>query len=214
MAFPIVENGGLLTCQHVVDVPLNNGDRLFVLDNETVQSVVIEQSNIVYPADEALDIAFLPDALKRTKPEFFPMLPPSKITMGDKVFSVGHYLEGGGEATLPAYFNGTIVNPAIWKHHGIIRLSYPLLEGFSGTPVLTYHNGTKLVGLAFGNVQSRIVAAETVEYKDETKKVSETINRIIEFGQAYHTETLIKFAEEAGIAITVTDQRINVPGIK
>ena len=211
MAFPIVENGGLLTCRHVVDLLPNNDDLLFVHDNEQAQNVVIEQSNIVYPAHKSLDIAYLPDALQRTKPEFLPMLTPSKITMGEDVYSMGYYLEGGGITPTPGYFGGTIVNPAVWKGHGIIRVSYPLLEGFSGTPVLTYHNGTKLVGIGFGNVQSRIVAAQTLDYKDETRTVSETINRITEFGQAYHTETIINFAEEASIAITVTDQRVNLP---
>ena len=41
-----------------------------------------------------------------------------------------------------------------------MSLSYAVIEGLSGSPVLTYHNGPKLVGMCWGNLQSRIVASE------------------------------------------------------
>ena len=71
-----------------------------------------------------------------------------------------------------------------------VSLSYPVLEGMSGAPVLTYRNGVKVVGLCYGNVQSRVVAAEILEHEADGKTLRERVERIVEFGRVYPSPVL------------------------
>lgn len=80
--------------------------------------------------------------------------------------------------------------------------------------MLTYHNGPKAVGLAFGSISSRITASEVVEYENDGVKLRETVLRIVEFGLAYGSDALVRLDNELGIGLTVTDQHLQVPGLE
>ena len=210
-AFPITPDGGLITCRHVVDVEKSDGERLAVLDGELQRLVSIEETSI--QSLPAWDLSFVPNALGRQKKEFFPILPSDKIFVGNDVYSVGFYKSG--ENFEVGHFKGNIVN--FLQSDGTpelkgISLSYPVIEGLSGSPVLIYYFGPKVVGLCYGNVQSRILASEVLEYQDDRLRVKETINRIVEFGQAYHSAILLKFLEEIGVKNYVVSSK-TVPGI-
>lgn len=208
-AFPIAPNGGLITCRHVIDIQKGEGEKLAVFDEERHRMVPIEKTGIhIAPS---LDIAFIPNALQRLKKEFFPILSPEHILLGKNVYSVGFYI--AGENIDVGYFKGNIVTFSRFDGTPeLISLSYALIEGLSGSPVLTYHNGPKVVGLCYGNIQSRIVASEVLDYQDEQLKLRETVNRIVELGQAYHASVLAKFLEEIGAQGHVVSSQ-NVPGI-
>ncbi len=60
-SFPITEDGGLITCRHVVSKP---DARLAVIDRLGDPRVLLIE-NVIYPKDDALDLAFLPRALDR-----------------------------------------------------------------------------------------------------------------------------------------------------
>jgi hypothetical protein len=212
-AFPITPNGGLLTCRHVVDVPIKDNETLAVFDNEENRLMPI--SDFKVPAQPKFDIAFIPNALQREKSEFFPLLSPRLITMGEDVYSFGYYLSENNLHT--GCFKGHIVNclnsdrtPGSFS----ISLSYAVIEGLSGSPVLTYHNGPKLVGMCWGNIQTRIVAREVMEFEDEKEKFRETINRIVELGQAHHAEGLIKFLQEIDVDdFIVSSESVKISGL-
>ena len=210
-AFPIAPHGGLLTCRHVVDVNKKEDEMLAVIDGELNRTVLIKE--IRYPQRRDLDVAFMPDALGRSKKEFFPILSPEIILMGENVYSVGFYVAGG--KTDIGYFKGNIVNFTQFEEApGLtgMSLSYAVIEGLSGSPVLTYHNGPKVVGLCYGSVQSRIAASEILEYQDEKLTLKETVTRIVELGQAYDASVLIDFLKEVDAqGQVVSGQR--VPGI-
>ncbi|MCB1123334.1 MAG: trypsin-like peptidase domain-containing protein, partial [Verrucomicrobiae bacterium] len=142
--FPITPGGGFLTCRHVLDVNLQEDESLAILDNETHSLVRIEK--IIYPSKEEFDMAFLPNALKKPKEEFFPILTPEEIIFGEDVYSFGYFDSSRGLNV--GYFKGNIVNflenP---QDPDSISLSYAVIEGLSGSPVLTYCNGVKVVGL-------------------------------------------------------------------
>ena len=146
-----------------------------------------------------VDIAFIPNAFRRSKKHFFPILSPELILMGEDVYSFGFYVaEGDANA---GYFKGNIVNLTPFKETpGVagISLSYAVIEGLSGSPVLTYHNGPKVVGLCHGSVQSRVAPREILKYQDDRRELRETVTRIVELGQAYHASTLVRFLEEVG----------------
>lgn len=92
-AFPVRPDGGLLTCRHVVDINLNEGESVCVLDDE--QQRLAEVTDVVLSSDPTLDACFLPDALKRRSEPFFPILPPASILAGEDVYSFGFFLADG-----------------------------------------------------------------------------------------------------------------------
>ena len=213
-AFPITPNGGLLTCRHVVDVPIKDKETLAVFDNEANQLVPI--SDFKVPTHPQFDVAFIPNALQREKSEFFPLLRPPLITMGENVYSFGYYLSG--KNLHMGYFKGNIVNflnSDRTPGYSSMSLSYAVIEGLSGSPVLTYHNGPKLVGMCWGNIQTRIVAREVMEFEDEKEKFRETINRIVELGQAHHVDALIKFLQEVDVDdFIVSSESVKISGLQ
>lgn len=217
-AFPVAPDGGLLTCRHVVDVPIPEGNTIAVFDPAISGFARISQPPVL-PVDLDVDMAYLPNAFGRSKAEFFPIISPSQLKIGEDVYSFGYFSIGGSLVNVEqGYFGGKIVN--FFRHEqgtdqASLTLPFPILEGMSGSPVLTYHNGPKLVGLAIGNRSSRILASEILEYKDDQKEFKETVNRIIEFGVAYHPAAIVQFLSVAGAKdFVVSDQRVEVPGLE
>ena len=175
------------------------GAELLLHDNISQQLVPIAERN--YPRDKSLDLAFLRASLPSDNHSYFPILTPQALLVGEAVYSYGFFAVGGhGLEIEQGYFSGSIVNftkstsdPPVWS----LTLPYPVIEGMSGSPVLTYHNGPKVVGLAYGNRSSRILASEIVEYEDSEGRTREAIHRIVEFGRAYHAAALQAFLIEA-----------------
>jgi len=214
-AFTIAPNGGLLTCRHVVDIQLKDSERIAVFDSEAGRLVTV--SDIIFPFDSKIDLAFITNAFQRSKPEFFPILTPSILLIGEDVYSFGFFAIGGGSAEIEqGYFSGEIIN--FFKSEAntnSFMLPFPIIEGMSGSPILTYHNGPKVVGLAYGNRSSRILASEVLEYKDTHKEIKETVHRIIEFGVAYHCASIIRFLTEIGITgQVVSDSNVEIPNLE
>ena len=209
-AFPITPDGGLMTCRHVTDVNKADDEVVVVVDQALNRMVPIREAR--YPCNSGLDIAFLPNALGRAKKEFFPIASSEIIMMGLDVYSVGFFV-GEGEPNV-GYFKGNVVNLTQHKGRdsvGGMSLSYPVVEGLSGSPVRTYHNGPKVVGVCHGSLQSRIAPREVLEYQDERVTLKETVSRIVELGQAYHANILVEFLEETGTHNYVVSSE-RVPG--
>jgi trypsin-like peptidase len=206
-AFPVTPGCGLLTCRHVADV---GAAKLFVHDNIAGRLIPIAERRFSGRPD--LDLAFLQAGTSAGNHSFLPLLSPSVLQVGESVYSYGFFMLAGSGEVEQGYFSGRIVNLSktpgsvpVWS----LTLPYPIIEGMSGSPVLTYHNGPKVVGLGFGNRSTRILASEVLEYEDRERKVREEINRIVEFGLAYHVSTLIEFLAEVGAeSYVVTDQHV------
>lgn len=216
-AFPVTPDGGILTAKHVVDVDLSTSGDYLAIANEDDGSFVPLQKPM-YPEDAGLDIAFIPRAMPMTPPRYFPILTPSRLTVGEDIYSFGFFALGGQiQEVEHGYFSGRIVSVSgdSSAHGGsTIVLPYPVIEGMSGCPLLTYHNGVKLVGLAFGNRSSRILAAEVLDYEDSDTRLRETIHRIVEFGLAYHAEAIVRFlGRVASGQFTVSSDPVNVYGL-
>jgi Trypsin-like peptidase domain len=216
-AFPVTPNGGLLTCRHVVDIQLQPGQRIAVYDNE-LNTLSPLPSAPLMPQNAQIDVAFLPNALSRTKAEFFPILSPHELKIGEDVYTFGYFAIGGdSKAVEQGYFSGKVVN--FFRHEtsnqeASFTLPYPILEGMSGSPVLTYHNGPKVVGMGIGNRSSRILASEIIEYKDGKTDFQETVNRIVEFGVGYHCAAIVSFLAHAGVqGFVVSNSAVSIPGL-
>ena len=216
MAVPITPDGGMLTARHVVDVDLAEDERLALVDHDGQRSFPIETK--LLSADGSLDLAYIASTSLRGKGEYFPVLEPAHIQMGLDVYTFGHYLPAGNRTeTRHGQFKGHIVNvtDTMANGHAGLTLSYPILEGLSGSAVLTYHNGVKIVGLAVGNASSQIVAHEYADYTNSGKDIheKETIKRVVELGQAHRAPAIMGFAREHSLPITVTSERAEIPGL-
>ncbi len=173
----------------------------------------------VFPRHRALDAAYIPSPFNEPSASCVPILLPQQLLVGESVYSVGFFALGGQiTQVIRGYFSGRIVNFFEADESGEIHammLPYPIIEGMSGSPVLTYHNGPKVVGLAYGNQIQRVVASEVLEYKDGKEDFRETIHRVVEFGLAYHPASVAKFLLEVGATPFVTDQHVpGIPGLE
>ncbi|HEV8508879.1 MAG TPA: serine protease [Gemmatimonadales bacterium] len=213
--FPVTEDGGLLTCKHVAEAVKAPGE-LYVHHNVTGWK--IQAREVRTSRNRNLDMAFIPQALGRGIRSYVPLLPPRKALVGVPIHSYGFFAAGGPKVTIEqGFFAGHIVNllktedkPPAW----LITLPYPVIEGMSGSAVLTEVNGPKLVGLAFGNQSARILASEVVEYQDKEKTLHEAVYRIVEFGRAYHVSTVIEFLDEVNaLGYRVTEDFVPMPGM-
>ncbi len=216
-AFPVTPNGGLLTCRHVVEVSLSGGSSIAVFDNELARFTLLRSQPIFSPNSE-VDMAYLPNALSRGKAEYFPILSPTDLKIGEDVYSFGYFAIGGDSNTIEqGYFGGKVIN--FFNHERSIdvasfTLPYAVLEGMSGSPVLTYHNGPKLVGIGIGNRSSRILASEIIEYEDSRREFKESVNRIVEFGVAHHCAAIQSFLSGVGVqGFQVSSAQVQIPGL-
>lgn len=217
-AFPVAPNGGLLTCRHVLDIAVPEGQAIAVFDSETSQYVV-PGSMPVYPTDPAVDLAFLPDALQRPKQELFPILSPPLLKIGEDAYTFGFFAIGAKQESVEqGYFAGKIVNFFNYpESDGRTRMTlpFPVLEGMSGSPILTYHNGPKVVGVGIGNRQTRILASEVIEFREGNAEFKESINRIVEYGVAHHSTAIVKFLMQARVQdFVVSDARVSIPNLE
>ena len=220
-AFPITPNGGFITCRHVIDVHTTDHEHIAIYDNETRNIVPIDQSSCLIPKNKSHDLAFIPNALQRKKEEFFPLLSPLDVITGEDVYSYGYFLSSSSEF---AAESATSINQGVFKGNIVnfsnspktpgsmaISLSYPIVEGLSGSPVLTYHHGPKVVGMCYGNVQSRVTASEVLEYRDEVTEYKEIISRIVEFGRAHHVAGIVSYLQETSVTdFIVSSQSVNL----
>ena len=224
-AFPIAPGGGLITCRHVVEARRPD-ELLAIFDNERHVLVPVDPESVVFPVSSSrLDLAFIQNALRRSKAQFFPLLEPTSITIGESIYSFGYFRSQGNDLVDAVagtgeygYFKGNIVNfsgSRVTPGSTALSLSYPIVEGLSGSPVLTYHYGPKVVGMCYGNVQSRVTAREVIEYKDQSVEYKETVVRIVEFGRAHHAAGIIAFLQEALVeGFVVSSHRVNIPGLE
>ncbi|MFZ2126432.1 MAG: serine protease [Candidatus Microsaccharimonas sp.] len=214
-AFPIAPGGTLMTCRHVVDVSFEKDEYLAVFDEESKKLFPVGEVN--YPKDPNLDIAILPNAFNDKRKEYIPFLSPYDLKVGEDVYSMGFFNEHENNVTTQdGYFGGKIVNfrNAIHSEHAALTLPFAIIEGLSGSPILTYHNGVKVVGMAIGSKSARVVASEVIEYEDEKLQLKETISRIIEFGIAYHVDTLINATKEMKVKnVTVSSDSVEIPNL-
>lgn len=216
-AFPLTPNGGMLTCRHVIDVDFDpKTHKPGILDVE--RGAFAFGSNPIYPTDDRLDMAFIPNALVGKK-EFIPILTPTRLQIGEDVYSFGFFDPKGGDGSATqAYLSGRVVNVFnvdVNRSIHSMLLPYAIIEGMSGSPVLTYHNGPKVVGMATGNQMQRVVAHEVMDYQGTEREYRETINRIVEFGVAYHAATVVKFLQEINVSqAVVSDQRLSIAGLE
>jgi hypothetical protein len=207
-AFPVSAAGDLLTCRHVV---ADHGTRDLVVVDRRNGMRGLRVNDVRTPADEKVDLACLPGLLGQGS-RFFPLLTPGELMVGEDVTTYGFYTHGAGLPGLTdGYFKGHVVGFRTEPQLTTL-LSYPIIEGLSGSPVAHFHNGQKVVGVCQGSEDQRVIARETIEYKDTEREIHERIERVVEFGIASRVETVISLCEEVGVSPVVSSEMVPASG--
>lgn len=207
-AFPITPTGDFLTCFHVLDQMLETNEYIAILDFETSKFIRVE--NFKY--DKKLDIALLINPLKKNCIRYLPIIDPIRLMIGEDVFTYGYYSNPlTNDEVVDGYFKGNIVSFSfcdLVNRNQCSVLSFPIIEGLSGSPLLTFHNGVKVVGLNVGNLQHNIQQSNIIEYKNGKTHIQEVTSRIVEFGLSLHPSLIIDFLYNQGISnfLTTADE--------
>jgi hypothetical protein len=208
-SFLINEDGGLLTCRHVAE-SVNDKERLAVLhfDNrrETRQALVLVDE-VLFPADEKLDSAYLPSAVSVIKNRvLWPRGDQSWILMGIEAHAFGYTARGNPLPIEIGYHAGSVVvrrhsDPNLGGYPSIV-LGFSVLEGMSGCPLASADSPDltrRIIGICCGNESQRIVASEVVSTDIGGRQVREQIQRLVEQGLALPIWTISEFLREIGV---------------
>jgi hypothetical protein len=222
-AFPISPQGDLVTCRHVIE-RYDNDQKLLpvgVWDDRRSRLFPVRR---VESADwGGLDLAVIPSAFgDEPTGDYFPVLDPDRLQIGDDVFTWGYYATDPRQLNRirDGFFRGSLVSlepgSAAVKETPYERLvlPYPVIEGLSGSPVLTYHNGAKVVGVCFASEALGVQAYEVTEVREGGIERREELRRIVEFGLAYPPGLLIDWLQDAGFAPEVVSiEAVSSPGL-
>lgn len=221
-AFPVTRHGDLVTCRHVVDRVDQDGKHLPLGVFDHGRNRIHRPDRFEFASWPELDLAVIPRAFgKETETDdFFPILAPERLLIGLDVYTSGYFATDGQLDRLRlGYFKGALVSREAGSMavketpHQRLVLPYPVIEGLSGSPVLTYHNGVKVVGVCFGNEQLRIQAFETTHFEGDVR-VREETSRIVEFGLAYPGDLLTAWLMDAGFSDhLVTAEAVDHPNL-
>jgi hypothetical protein len=196
-AFPITKSGYFLTCHHVLNHELKDGEHLAIWQSEDDSYQKITETLF----DKNFDTAAFHTSHYLKK--ILPFADPSTFLVGEDVYTYGHYINKyDGDRIAAGFFKGNVVNfspNSLVSNMLACTLSFPIIEGLSGSPLLTYMNGVKVVGLNIGNNDHRIEQSVVTDYHHEKGYIRETVNRIVEFGISLHPTIIITFLNNVGI---------------
>jgi hypothetical protein len=222
-AFPISGRGDPVTCRHVIE-RCDEDERLLpigVWDDRRSRLFPVRRGET--PDWPDLDLAVIPRAFgDEPTGDYFPMLDPDRLEIGEDIFTWGYYATNPRhlDRVRHGFFRGSLVSlepgSAAVKETAYERLvlPFPVIEGLSGSPVLTYHNGVKVVGVCFASEAHRVQAYEVTEVKEGNIKRREELRRIVEFGLAYPPRLLIDWLQDAGFAPEVVSvEAVSSPGL-
>jgi hypothetical protein len=210
-AFPIDASGGLVTCRHVVD--REGSPRVGVYDFDGAGEFRPVHSWRADPG--GLDLAYMPSVLPSPRADFYPLLIPEAVWDGADHVVYGFYMVSG--QLQRGYFHGRLVSTGGVRPSDdpqVLSLPFPVIEGLSGTPVMTQHRGHKLLGVCFGSRSHRVNAYELTEVQEGETRFREETWRLFEYGLAYHAREVIAFLERIGAeGFIVTDERTHTPAL-
>ena len=194
-SFYIDSFGTIATCSHIIESLQENE---FLIAKELSIGAFFEVKNL--RCHPKFDFAL--GQIDVTKSKFFK--PANKeLILGDDVGAIGFTASGkiGKDVhvetrMLRGYISRISEKPtAHIKGKSTFEVSFPSLAGFSGAPVTT-HEGSFLAGMLFNNIESSIEVFSYSEIKDNDKKYSEKIHRIIEFGAVHPLEDIKTFLSD------------------
>lgn len=199
--FWINSHGAFLTCRHVFE-SLEDGQ------SPAIGDVFGERRGNYIPVlrhqihrDLDFGMGFTP--VKRTR--FLPPFTGGMLLPGQAVSAFG-FTDGGRDEVKKTlgldvrYLKGHITRTSTEQQNSqspqIVEVSFGSPSGFSGTPLIA--NET-VVGMLYGNVETKLQSYSLLEVQDGQKEFKETAYRIYEYGLSHHLDDLMKFARDCGV---------------
>jgi len=189
----------MMTCRHVVDQAVD----LAVHDLATDEFLPLPAPTLD-PAKRPLDLAVFESPLKRETPPMKFTLSET-VRMGSSVWAAGYFTTSPVAYEIePAFLSGRVssVLMGVQTHHGgaELVLPFPVLEGFSGTPLMIDGGPTPgVAGVCHGSRQQRAVAEQVVEITEGDEERKEITYRVVEFGLAFHVNSVAGFLGRVGV---------------
>jgi len=197
--FFINKFGFLLTCAHVINEASIAGEYLGVQNMMDGKRYFVH----VIAKDDERDIAIC----RINSESFFKMeVDYERKVCGIDVCSFGltiHEVVGPDIGLDMTFFKGYIcgipkIIPFFPDLTRTYLLSYPVLKGFSGAPLIC---NEKVCGMLYENKTSQVVDHHVKEIKDGLETYSEKVSRIYEFGMAHPIDILLEYVKKSGIEI-------------
>jgi hypothetical protein len=78
----------------------------------------------------------------------------------------------------------------------VYELSFPVLQGFSGAPLI---KGDRIVGMVYNNRTTEILEFQYHEFKENGKEILDRLSRIHELGLAHPIEEIVTWIRSKGV---------------
>jgi len=191
--FWITSKGHFLTCKHVVEHLVGELKPAVASPfHEDKGSYIPVQSVKAHPNFD-LALCYAPSTREKS------LLQPyhGHIAMGLDVYAFGFMEPEKSGRTLT--INGRLLkghvtrmndSPERFPAFSLMELSFPGPRGFSGAPVLA---SGELVGMIYGNIESRMQTFAMEGYDTQGKSYRELSHRVMEFGMAHPLKDILSF---------------------
>jgi hypothetical protein len=195
----VASPGMMMTCRHVVERPVE----LAVHDLKTDEFFPVP-APVLDPSERPLDLAVFESPLSRETPPIG-FTYSETVRMGSPAWAAGYFTRSPIRYEIePAFLSGraSSVMTGLQTQHGAaeIVLPFPIIEGFSGTPLMIDQGERAgLAGVCHGSRQQRAVAEEVIEVEEDGQKRSQVTYRVVEFGLAFHVNSVAEFLRRVGI---------------
>jgi hypothetical protein len=199
--FWINSEGAFLTCRHVFE-SLEDGQSP-ALGNPFGEQRDSYTPVLAHRIHKDLDfgIGFTP--VEKTR--FLPPFAGGMLLPGQAVSAFG-FTEWGKDEVKKSlqldvrYLKGHLTRTSVEQQNSqspqIVEVSFGSPSGFSGTPLLA---DSKVVGMLYGNVETKLQSYSLLEVKDGPTEYREAAYRIYEYGLAHHLDDLVKFMRDCGL---------------
>ena len=195
-AFAIDNKGHIVTCKHIIE-NVQSDELIIAKDLKSNQFHELTAIRTHPKYDFCLSKI---DAIKKN----ISPVPYRKFGMGLEIAAFGFTYNGKFEGRIKVdqrCLKGNIVLLAEHEHifdkrsPSVIETSFPSIEGFSGGPLFT-GECKYLIGMMYGNRESRIEAHSFIEIDKNGEKYKEVHNRIVELGLAHSVYDNLRMIKE------------------
>lgn len=213
MGFTVTDNL-LVTCWHCVDVELNDGESIgAIIMREDGQNHIIMYLENIERDKNGLDLATANHA-------YVPKTYILELNSDDQPIGIDIWAYGRPHTTKqrlgkeikfyspPLLLKGNITRTLSYDHYEYgempsYEMSFPPPKGMSGAPIFL-NGSTKIIGVIHGS--NDISMVEQTRYVDPHTGESEPeIHRIVSYGLAHHTRSLINLQTSATSGLPLYD---------
>lgn len=200
VSFHINDRGDIATCAHIVRS---------LGPNERLVGVEMHGTCLMFPIDDIRchpKFDFAVGHVDRRDYRASAISDQPEVFIGTDVMAYGFTTAGlvsGRLATTPRLFKGHIARtypePELAGARSTCEVSFPSLNGFSGTPLWLNARHTCVVGMLYGNIESTITLFKHTSVDDAGEKFSEEIHRVVELGAAHPANDICTMLSDLGV---------------